>query len=248
MSKLPSSHPRYLSLSQRHRLEAGVAKGITHNQGLIAHGRGEAFDYLLGERTHAFSKRACEAAAALLLLARKPVISVNGNVAALCPKEIAALSKATGAQIEVNLFYRTRGREKAIAKELAKHGVRALGVSPDSRIKGLASERGKVSSCGIRSADVVLVPLEDGDRAQALRRAGKKVIAIDLNPLSRTARTANVTIVDSVTRAVPVLSAFAKKLRRRKPSELARIVKSFDNKSALREAERRIRKGLWGNG
>ena len=244
MSKLPSSHPRHLSLTQRHRLETGVKKGMTHKQGLIAHGRGEAFDYLLGERTHAFSRRACEAAAALLLIAKKPAISVNGNVAALCPKEIVALGKATGSKIEVNLFYRTRAREKAIAKELAKYGAQVLGVSPDSRIKGLASERGKVSSCGIGSADVVLVPLEDGDRAGALKKAGKKVIAIDLNPLSRTARTGTITIVDNVTRALPLMASFAKKLRKRTPSELARIVKSFDNKSALREAEREIRKGL----
>ena len=244
MSKLPRSHPRYLSLAQRHKLEAGVKKGLAHRQGLIAHGRGEAFDYLLGERTHVFSKRACEASTALLLLAKKPVISVNGNVAALCPKELVALGKETGAQIEVNLFYRTRAREKAIARELAKYGCRALGVSPDSRIKGLGSERGKVSSRGIGAADVVLVPLEDGDRAAALKKAGKKVIAIDLNPLSRTARAGTITIVDNVTRALPLMASFAKKLRRRKPSELARIVKSFDNKSALREAEREIRKGL----
>jgi len=244
MSKLPRSHPRYLSLTQRHRLEEGVKKGITHGQGLIAHGRGEAFDYLLGERTHGFSRRACEAAVALLLLAKKPVISVNGNIAALCPKEIVQLGKETGAQIEVNLFYRTRKREKAIAKELAKYGCRALGVSPDSRIKGLVSGRGKVSSCGIGSADVVLVPLEDGDRAEALKRAGKKVIAIDLNPMSRTARSGTITIVDNVTRALPLMASFAMELRKRKPAELARIVKSFDNKSALREAERKIRKGL----
>lgn len=50
---------------------------------------------------------------------------------------------------------------------------------------------------------MVLVPLEDGDRTEALRRMGKTVIAIDLNPLSRTSRAANITIVDNVIRAVP---------------------------------------------
>ena len=58
---------------------------------------------------------------------------------------------------------------------------------------------------GVFSADVVLIPLEDGDRADALARMGKKTIAIDLNPMSRTARTASVTIVDEVTRAIPEL-------------------------------------------
>ena len=50
---------------------------------------------------------------------------------------------------------------------------------------------------GIEKADVVLVPLEDGDRCEALIALGKD-IAIDLNPLSRTSRTATVTIVDEV--------------------------------------------------
>ena len=53
MSKIdvPEDHPRYESLLTRHRIEAGVDRGITSKQGLIAEGRGEAFDYLLGERT-----------------------------------------------------------------------------------------------------------------------------------------------------------------------------------------------------
>ena len=34
---------------------------------------------------------------------------------------------------------------------------------------------------------------------------GKTVCVIDLNPLSRTARTATVTIVDELTRCVPIL-------------------------------------------
>ena len=35
---------------------------------------------------------------------------------------------------------------------------------------------------------------------------GKKVITIDLNPLSRTAQTAHITIVDEVTRCLPLLT------------------------------------------
>ena len=39
----------------------------------------------------------------------------------------------------------------------------------------------------------------------ALRKAGKTVITFDLNPLSRTAHTANITIVDNVIRAIDLL-------------------------------------------
>jgi len=44
---IPKSHPRYISLRTRNVLVEGVNKGITSIHGLIAHGRGEAFDYLI---------------------------------------------------------------------------------------------------------------------------------------------------------------------------------------------------------
>src|SRR5262249_57709755 len=90
--EIPLNHPRRFSLLTRARLTEGVRQGITSLDGLLAHGRGEAFDYLLGERTRDFALRAIEAAAALLLVARRPVISVNGNTAALVPPAFAALS------------------------------------------------------------------------------------------------------------------------------------------------------------
>lgn len=102
--EIPESHPRYQSLLTRHRIEAGVEKGITSRQGLIAQGRGEAFDYLLGEQTIPSADEAARAAAAHLLLAEHPVISVNGNVAALCPEETVELANAADADIEVNLL------------------------------------------------------------------------------------------------------------------------------------------------
>ena len=52
---------------------------------------------------------------------------------------------------------------------------------------------------------MVLVPLEDGDRCEALVAMGKTVLVVDLNPLSRTARTASVTIVDEVGRVAEAL-------------------------------------------
>ncbi|MFW6384383.1 MAG: phosphopantothenate/pantothenate synthetase, partial [Halodesulfurarchaeum sp.] len=84
-AEIPADHPRHDSLVTRHRIEEGIDAGITSRQGLIAQGRGEAFDYLLGERTIASADRAERAAAAALLGADHPVLSVNGNVAALVP-------------------------------------------------------------------------------------------------------------------------------------------------------------------
>jgi 4-phosphopantoate--beta-alanine ligase len=75
-------------------------------------------------------------------------------------------------------------------------------VRPTRRIPGLPSDRAWVDENGILLADVCLIPLEDGDRTEALQRLGKRVIAIDLNPLSRTAQRADLTIVDELTRAL----------------------------------------------
>ncbi|MBI4399349.1 phosphopantothenate/pantothenate synthetase [Candidatus Micrarchaeota archaeon] len=227
---IPKSHPRYSSLLQRHKLELGVKKGITSIQGLIAYGRGEAFDYLLGEKTTKEAKKAIKASAALLLLAKHPVLSINGNTAALAPREFAKLSKILNAPIEINLFHRTKKRVLLISKSLKKLGIKPLGIKRDFQIKGLESERGKVSSSGIGKADVVLIPLEDGDRAEKLVNLGKKTIAIDLNPLSRTSKCSTITIVDNITRALPSLIEEVKKLRRIDKAYLRKIVESFKNK------------------
>ena len=199
--KIPKSHPRFVSLSIREKIVKGYNDGLVAKEGLLAHGRGEAFDYLVGEKTTRTAKAAINAAAATLLSAQSPVISVNGNVAALCPKEIVQLAKATKAKIEVNLFYYDENRKKKIVKSLKKAGAKqVLGTNPRSyrRIGGLDSPRQIVDKDGIFAADVVLVPLEDGDRTEALQKIGKTVITFDLNPLSRTAQTADITIVDNV--------------------------------------------------
>jgi 4-phosphopantoate--beta-alanine ligase len=211
---VPISHPRYQSLVTRDRLVDGLRRGLAAPQGLIAHGRGEAFDYLLGERTTALARGAIEASALALLGAKRPAISVNGNVASLCPLEVSELANSLDCPAEVNLFHRTEERIDLIARELESCGCRkVLGREPDSTIPGLDHARALASSKGIHGADVVLIPLEDGDRCEALRRMGKTVIAIDLNPLSRTARSANITIVDNLVRAVPALTAEIRRLR-----------------------------------
>ena len=218
----PKDHPRYKSLLAREKLVD--ASEFVAKQGLIAHGRGEAFDYLLGEQTCLPALSAIKAAASALIEAKSPVISVNGNVVALAAREVARLSEISGAKIEVNLFHRTPERVKGLTEMMKKVGIDALGENADDKIPGLSSERAKCCSDGIGSADVVLVPLEDGDRCEALVKMGKKVITIDLNPLSRTAQTAHITIVDELTRCLPLLSDFVKEKKG---------LDSFDNKQCL---------------
>lgn len=236
---IPKSHPRYRSLLEREKLVESFHRGVVAEAGLIAQGRGEAFDYLLGERTIPPALKATRAAAIALLEAKRPVISVNGNAAAICPKELVKLAELTGAKLEVNLFYRTAKRERAIARVLSGAGAKSvLGVGKDAsaRIPELFSERRRVSPGGMMIADAVFVPLEDGDRTEALRKLGKTVIAVDLNPLSRTSRKASITIVDNLARVVPNLIRFS----RMKP----RAEMKFDNKRNLAETIGYIKKRL----
>lgn len=213
--------------------------GIVAEAGLFAHGRGEAFDYLIGERTTAAASRASNAAAAALLTAKHPVISVNGNTAALVAKEVVRLADIVGAKIEVNLFYRSVIRELAIEKLLKKAGANeVLGIGKDAsaRLPEIQSERRRVDPRGILIADVVFIPLEDGDRTQALVQNGKEVVAVDLNPLSRTARFATITIVDNIVRAMPALVERAEKLKKETGEKLDHIRNSFNNFENLGES------------
>ena len=214
MSDVPESHPRYQSLRLRESIVAGVEAGVTSPHGLIAHGRGEAYDYLLGESSGSWATEAAAATAAWLLSARRPVLSVNGNTAALVPQELVQLSAATGAPLEVNIFHTSSDREVAIARHLQAHGASQV-LLPDgvAALDGIDSNRRFVHPKGILLADVIFVPLEDGDRCQALRRLGRDVLTVDLNPLSRTARSSTVTMVDNVIRALPLLLEQIKRLR-----------------------------------
>ena len=228
---IPKSHPRYESLVMREKISEGVKKGLVHETGMIAHGRGEAFDYLLGEKTIPPADGAAIAAAAYLKKAKNAVISVNGNAAVLSARECVELADAAGAKIEVNLFHRTAERVEKLVKVMEDAGgENVLGMEADEIIPGLEHDRGKCSAEGIYSADVVLVPLEDGDRCEALKKMGKKVITIDLNPLSRTARTADVTVVDNVVRAIPNIT---RHLHER--HDWDDIIKKWDNKKCLKD-------------
>jgi len=247
LTDIPKSHPRYASLVARERVAEGVKRGYTSSQGLIAQGRGECFDYLLGERTVPSAEEATRAAAALLLLAERPAFSVNGNVAALVAEEMVALADALCIPLEVNLFHRSEERVKKIADLLRKKGAKnVLGEKPDASVPGLDHARALATRGGIFDADAVLIPLEDGDRCEALVAMGKKVIAIDLNPLSRTAQKASVSIVDNILRAVPHLTDQVRQLSQLSRADLERMMQEYDNEKVLRQAVQEIQDHLEG--
>ncbi|MEI8331081.1 MAG: 4-phosphopantoate--beta-alanine ligase [Methanomicrobiales archaeon] len=233
---IPEDHPRYRSLVTRERLAEYARSGIVSWEGLTAHGRGEAFDYLIGEITTVSALQAERAAAALLIAAHRPVISVNGNTAALAAGEIAALQKASGAIVEVNLFHRTEERVRQIEDLLRNTGCDVFSGTAEQLLP-LSHDRAWCRREGMYSADVVLVPLEDGDRCEALVQMGKIVIAIDLNPLSRTARSATLTIVDELTRALPHITKACSEIS---SDECWQLTGSADNHYLLSEAIREI--------
>ena len=221
MGEVPPTHPRYKSLMARKMLTDAAAGGLLADSALIAHGRGEAFDYLLGEMTCESAREAIRETAARLLAAKQPVISLNGNSVALAASELLACAAVLGCAIEINIYYRTPERMAALLSTMEQRkneaiqrfpelgsqiiAVPILGAKPDTKIPNLDGPRANCHSDGIFSADVILVPLEDGDRCEALVAMGKTVCVIDLNPLSRTAKTATVTIVDELTRCAPLL-------------------------------------------
>tara|TARA_B100000945_G_scaffold71103_1_gene54115 strand:- start:16898 stop:17683 length:786 start_codon:yes stop_codon:yes gene_type:complete len=255
MASIPDSHPRKRSLESRQRIVDGCSMGLLADSAMIAHGRGEAFDYLLGERTTESAREAIRESAARLRKARSPVISVNGNTVVLAGDWAIRLAAVLGCPIEVNLYYRTPSRVKGlislleerrskVAEECAPEGfeglwedsvqnVSLLGDSPNFKIEGLEGPRSNCTQEGIGEADTILVPLEDGDRCEALTNLGKEVIVVDLNPLSRSARMATVTIVDEVSRAFEEILSVLLNDPDNRPTE-------WDNSQSLRESLREI--------
>lgn len=245
--EVSQKHPRATSLRIRKKLVRGFESGVTSSFGLFAHGRGEAFDYLIGETTTENARTAIRAAAASLLLAQNPVVSVNGNVAALVPKELVKLAKVCGAKLEINLYHRSREREEAIAQMLREAGAKeiyGLDSAFHETIPEIYSDRRVVDHRGLFVADLAFVPLEDGDRTEGLVKIGKDVITVDLNPLSRTAQMAKITIVDNIVRAMPLLVSVTKDLRKEPVPTLTKLMKAFDNRENLSEAIQLINERL----
>ena len=207
---IPKTHPRYESLLLRDKVKNAFKEGYLADSGMIAHGRGETFDYL---------------------------------ITALAIDEIIELAKATDSKIEINLFYRTEERVEIISRMFKERGWDNILGGNDEKLEyidNLNSPRATASKEGSYTADVMLVPLEDGDRAEVLVQNGKKIIAIDLNPLSRTAKMSTITIVDNVVRCVPLMTEIAlefKKEGKDKDKEfLESIVADFSNEENLKKS------------
>ena len=234
------SHPRYQSLLLRHRLEEAEKLGMLAGSAMIAHGRGEAYDYLIGEQTIPSAHEATLHALKALSNAERPVISLNGNAVALAGEQLLVLAQQLNCPVEINIFYRTPermsallGRLESIKKERSID-VEILGAEPNARIPGLKGPRAKCTKEGIIDSDTILVPLEDGDRCEALVAMGKTVIVIDLNPLSRSAKMGTITIVDELTRVVEnMLSQFDS-------IKMSKTSNTYDNDETLRDALQHI--------
>ncbi|MCI6929861.1 MAG: 4-phosphopantoate--beta-alanine ligase [Methanobrevibacter boviskoreani] len=236
---IPKNHPRYESLLLRDKVKNAFLDGYLADSGMIAHGRGETFDYLLGEKTVPAAEEAMKAAVASLLLAEHPVLSVNGNTTALAIDEVIELAKSTDSRIEINLFYRTEERVDKITKLFKDHGYEdILGTNYDDLyyFDKITNPRATASRQGIYIADVILVPLEDGDRAELLKEAGKKIICIDLNPLSRTSKMSDISIVDNVVRAIPEMTRLASEYKNKDEDFLLKIVNDFNNGENLKDS------------
>ena len=241
---IPKSHPRYESLVLRDKIVKASEKGYLADSAMIAHGRGEAFDYLIDEKTTYPAKRAMYVAVAALLLSDNPVISVNGNATALAIDEIIELARAIDAKIEINLFYRTDERVKLLTTLYRDHGYKEILGSLDDDIEYLndiKNNRASASKTGIYSADTILIPLEDGDRAEILKKSGKNIITIDLNPLSRTSKMSDVSIMDNIVRAIPFMTKIAEDLKTQDKKVLIEMVNDFDNQENLKESIEQIK-------
>lgn len=241
---IPKSHPRYESLLLRDKMVKAAKEGYLADSALIAHGRGEAYDYLIGERTTHPAKRAMYVAVAAMILSQNPVISVNGNATALACDEIIEFARSVNAKIEINLFYRTDERVKIITQIYRDHGYKEiLGTLDDDMeyLNEIKNNRATASKQGIYAADTVLVPLEDGDRAEILKKSGKNIITIDLNPLSRTSKMSDVSIMDNIVRAIPFMTKIAKDLKTQDKKVLMDMVNDFDNEENLKESIEQIK-------
>jgi 4-phosphopantoate--beta-alanine ligase len=158
----------------------------------------------------------------------------------------------------VNIFHTETGREQRIREHLLKHKARletlpavdgiegapdVLMPTTEAQLSYIDSNRKFVHPEGIFKADVVFVPLEDGDRCEALRKMGKEVVTVDLNPMSRTAKQASITIVDNVVRALPLL---CKEIRNFSDRTAHDTLKRYSNEAVLHKALQHISRS--GNG
>jgi 4-phosphopantoate--beta-alanine ligase len=67
---------------------------------------------------------------------------------------------------------------------------------------------------------------------------------VDLNPISRTAKAADITIVDNLTRAIPALVSETRALKGKDEKSLKKIIQKFDNRRNLSRSLKMIRRGF----
>jgi 4-phosphopantoate--beta-alanine ligase len=73
---------------------------------------------------------------------------------------------------------------------------------------------------------------------------GKTVITIDLNPLSRTAQTADITIVDNIIRALPQMHQWIVQMKQQDRANLSAILNNWDNNENLKQVREFMAKRL----
>ena len=162
MVEVPESHPRKKSLLSRQKIVDATKNGLLADSAMIAHGRGEAFDYLLGEKTSNSARLAIKESASRLIESDNPVISVNGNTAVLAGKSLIRVAAVLNCPIEVNIYYRTEERISKLNSFLEKQkeivsqeknpdnwigdwnsavkSVKILGKEGNGRIQGLEGQ------------------------------------------------------------------------------------------------------------
>ena len=125
-----------------------------------------------------------------------------------------------------------------------------MGEEPDAEIPNLEHKRALCSQTGTMKADVILVPLEDGDRALALKNMGKTVIAIDLNPMSRTSLTSHISIVDDVVRAIANIVKHVEIIIEKEilKEEMKREIDEFNNEKNLQDILEIMKKRAFSQG
>ena len=74
-----------------------------------------------------------------------------------------------------------------------------------------------------------------------MKKGGKNIITIDLNPLSRTSKMSDVSIMDNIVRAIPFMTKIAEDLKTQDKKVLIDMVNDFDNEENLKESLEQIR-------
>ena len=74
-----------------------------------------------------------------------------------------------------------------------------------------------------------------------MKKSEKNILTIDLNPLSRTSKMSDVSIVDNIVRAIPLMTKIAYDLKNQKRKELIEMVNDFDNDENLNDSLKQIK-------